>query len=347
MAKLEEHIFQILSLEFLVAIGNRIKYVPGHVSKLTRLRGLYLSSNILETIPDSLSLCSCLQECYLDNNMLQCIPDSMTTLPNLNILSLANNNLQTLPALPWLACTRIMIENNPHLNHLPYLVGCQQSILTYSSQASWAAMAGPTAQNILDGVWNMRMYGCAESRENIPDDKPENIKQFPTVRVLLDDGSTIDLKLPGRIERICPIPKLLELSSKIVYNCLSPKLKLNIKVTEDIQLFLPTLTCSIEKKTKGLDLLLPKNLVTLLNNTPVAFCNYPQCCNPIFRECHVVIVRTMVQRSWHGGGHLEMTSCLASRFYCGEACYQMYCKDERTSSWEKDIIEKKTVKVWR
>ena len=77
-------------------------------------------------------------------------------LPSLNILSLANNNLQTLPALPWLACTRLLLDNNPHLDHLAYIVGCQQSILTYSCQASWAAIAGPTAHNIMDGVWNIR-----------------------------------------------------------------------------------------------------------------------------------------------------------------------------------------------
>lgn len=324
---------------------SRIKNLTKNVSKLSHLRGLYLSSNILESVPDSLSLCSSLQECYLDNNKLQSIPDSMVTLYNLNILSLANNNVQTLPALPWLGCTRLILDNNPHLTHLPYLVGCQQSILTYSSQASWAAVAGPTAHNLLEGVWNIRLYGCSELSYNIPEDKPVNTNQFLTVRVLMDDGNTRLVRLPERIEGICRIPRLLEMSAKILYKCLSSGLKLNIKVTEDIQLFLPTLTCSKDKDIKDLNTWFPMNLVRLLNDTPVTFCCNPHCCSPIFRECFLQIVKTMVQRSWLGGGNLEMTSFLASQFYCGEYCYQKYCKDQRTSPWERNTIEKKTMKI--
>ena len=31
----------------------------------------------------------------------------------------------TLPALPWVSCPRVLLDNNPRLHHLPHLVGCQ------------------------------------------------------------------------------------------------------------------------------------------------------------------------------------------------------------------------------
>ena len=33
--------------------------------------------------------------------------------------------LVTLPALPWVSCPRVLLDNNPRLHHLPNLVGCQ------------------------------------------------------------------------------------------------------------------------------------------------------------------------------------------------------------------------------
>ena len=33
--------------------------------------------------------------------------------------------LVTLPALPWVSCPRVLLDNNPRLHHLPHLVGCQ------------------------------------------------------------------------------------------------------------------------------------------------------------------------------------------------------------------------------
>ena len=66
-----------------------------------------------------------------------------------------------MPATPTLSCPRLLLDNNPGLNHLPYLLGCQQTILEYSNHAAWAAIALPLAQNTMDGVWNLKLSGCS------------------------------------------------------------------------------------------------------------------------------------------------------------------------------------------
>ena len=53
-----------------------------------------------------------------------------------------------------------MLEDNARLNYLPYLTGCQQTILTYSNQASWSALSQPVVENTLNGVWSLRVGGC-------------------------------------------------------------------------------------------------------------------------------------------------------------------------------------------
>ena len=83
--------------------------------------------------------------------------------------------LVMLPASPSVSCARILVENNPGLQHLSHLLGCQQTILQYSNHAAWAAIALPLAQNTMDGVWNLRLSGCGvagQERKEKESDSP-------------------------------------------------------------------------------------------------------------------------------------------------------------------------------
>ena len=114
-----------------------------------------------------------------------------------------------------------MLDNNPRLHHLAYLtgnviiivtiimmmIGCHQSIISYSSQASWAAMAGPLALNILAGVWNIRLYGCGEDTE-----VTETVPGEEEPLLTLTSSSGKPVSLPSRIRRVCDVPSLLEMS---------------------------------------------------------------------------------------------------------------------------------------
>ena len=82
------------------------------------------------------------------------------------------------------------------------MIGCHQSIIAYSSQASWAAMAGPLALNILAGVWNIRLYGCGEDTE-VTGEEP---------LLTLTSSSGKPVTLPQGIRRVCDVPSLLEMS---------------------------------------------------------------------------------------------------------------------------------------
>ena len=77
----------------------------------------------------------------------------------------------SLPATPSLSCCRIILDHNPRLHHLPYLLGCQQTILEYSNHAAWAAF--PLAQNTMDGVWNLKLSGCDQPGEEEEDEEDE------------------------------------------------------------------------------------------------------------------------------------------------------------------------------
>ena len=92
------------------------------------------------------------------------------------------------------------------------LTGCHQSIISYSSQASWAAMAGPLALNILAGVWNIRLYGCGEDIE-VTDTVPGE-EEEPLLTLTSSSGKPISL--PPRLRRVCDVPSLLEMSLRQV-----------------------------------------------------------------------------------------------------------------------------------
>jgi len=331
LTELDEIIFEISSLEYLVAVGNRINSLPSIVSKLSHLFGLYLSRNMIACVPDSLADCTNIHELYLDHNQLTSIPSMLTMLPCISILSLASNKLITLPALPFLSCPRLIVEDNPHLHHIPYMTGCQQTIMTYSSQATWAAMAGPVVQNTLQGVWNMRLQGCSQSEVAILD---------PAYHFIEVVGSK-SLGLPSQLRTVTStregsIPSLTELCLKTVYSQMSGSVKLSVNISQDIHLHIQSLSVSGE----GLHLptcYLPANLSTTLARGPTTFCCYPACSKPIFQESCVQVLQKEVQRTFLGTGEVEMMSILATRFYCSSACYTNYSLQD-IFPWERELL---------
>ena len=218
--------------------------------------------------------------------------------------------LVTLPALPWVSCPRVLLDNNPRLHHLPHLVGCQVqgdnelniftnmlycypqlSLATYTRQASWAAVAGPVAENILAGVWQLQMYGCGE-----PPGQGAGL-EAGLVTLRLGGATPTLLQLPGRVRRVVAVPSLLELAARRVYSgLLTPGLSLQMRVTEEVHLYIPSLLDSLQNslysaqhEDSGLQLaslapLLPASLLQLLARGPATFCCRPACRGPIFSE---------------------------------------------------------------
>ena len=167
----------------------------------------------------------------------------------------------------------------------------QLSLATYTRQASWAAVAGPVAENILAGVWQLQMYGCGE-----PPGQGAGL-EAGLVTLRLGGATPTLLQLPGRVRRVVAVPSLLELAARRVYSgLLTPGLSLQMRVTEEVHLYIPSLLDSLQNslysaqhEDSGLQLaslapLLPASLLQLLARGPATFCCRPACRGPIFSE---------------------------------------------------------------
>ena len=211
-------------------------------------------------------------------------------------------------------------------------------------------MAGPVAENILAGVWQLQMYGCGE-----PPGQGAGLGaglEAGLVTLRLGGATPTLLQLPGRVRRVVAVPSLLELAARRVYSgLLTPGLSLQMRVTEEVHLYIPSLLDSLQNslysaqhEDSGLQLaslapLLPASLLQLLARGPATFCCRPACRGPIFSEvcrenifsrsnifslssddniCQacVQLLAVQVQRSWIGGGRVERRSFVASSFYC-------------------------------
>jgi hypothetical protein len=125
---------------------------------------------------------------------------------------------------------------------------------------------------------------------------------------------------------------------KTTYSLLSGSLSLSVNTSQDIQLHLPSLTV----QGPGLalsDVCLPSSLCSTLSRGPATFCSYPACSKPVFRECSVEVVEKDVQRTFLGTGEVELTSILATRFYCSSACYINY-STRAMFPWEKELLRR-------
>ena len=319
----------------------RIRTIPPAVSSLKNIRGLYLSSNCIKEVPSCLSKCLTLEECYLDHNKIKSIPDSLLHLPRLETLSVSSNRLVTLPPTPSLSCCRILLDHNPRLNHLPYLLGCQQTILEYSNQASWATF--PLARNTMDGVWNLKLSGCDQpgGEEEEEEEEEEELGVEPTFPVIITQSGK-RLRFSDKLmsvwstAEIC-VCSLKELCLKQVYGQVVGGIVMKMTVTEDVRLHLPSLSVDNSGclSLAGLRSALPWEVWSLLSSGPAAHCCAPSCRLPIFQESLIQILQTPVQTGWPGG-EAAPTTFLASRFYCHSACYLSH-RRQPSQLWENNL----------
>ena len=315
----------------------RIRTIPPAVSSLKNIRGLYFSSNLIAEVPSCLSDCRTLEELYLDNNKIKSIPDGLLHLPRLEILSVSNNRLVSLPASPSLSCCRILLDHNPRLHHLPYLLGCQQTILEYSNHAAWAAF--PLAQNTMDGVWNLNISGCDQPGEEDEDEDEED--EFP----VLVTQSGKRLRFSDKLKCIwstaeIKVCSLKELCLKQVYSLVEGRIAMRMKVTEDVRLHLASIYADYSGclTMAGLRSLLPWEVWTILSSGPASHCCSPSCCRAIFQEAQIEILQTQVQTARLGGGDPGVTRFLASRLYCQSACYFRH-RHQPSQDWERNILQ--------
>ena len=97
-------------------------------------------------------------------------------------------------------------------------------------------LKGPIAQNLLDGVWNIRLYGCSENTdENIMNDLDEEL-------IIVNVDCKKNCYLPSKIVNICTIPSLLELCMRKIYRLSYENLSMTISLPDDAFIHIPSIT---------------------------------------------------------------------------------------------------------
>ena len=253
-------------------------------------------------------------------------------------MSVSSNHLVTFPASPSLSCCRILLDQNPRLHHLPYLLGCQQTILEYSNQAAWAASSS-LARDTMDGVWNLKLSGCDLEDEAEEDEKGEEDEEEEFPIIVTQSGKR--LRFSDRLKCIwntaeMKVCSLKELCLKAVYSQVEGRLVLRLRLSEDVRLHLPSLYTDYSGSLTLADLRsqLPGEVWDILRSGPISHCCSPSCCRPIFQEAEIEILESPVQTGWRGGGGGGLTTFLASRLYCQSACYFSH-RHQPSHPWEK------------
>ena len=149
-----------------------------------------------------------------------------------------------------------------------------------------------------------------------------------------------------KVSLLVNICSLTELCLKVVYGQLEGRVVMSIKVTQEVHLHLPSVSVASSGLMTLSDLrpLLPRNLWTILSCGPVAHCDSPSCCRPLFQETTLQLVERTVQSAWAGGGDPGLTSVLASRLYCHSACYVRH-RTRPSQHWEETCHERQV--AWR
>jgi hypothetical protein len=239
----------------------------------------------------------------VDHNPLTALPRGLPSLPRLAILSLTNTLVTCLPALPSLAGARLQAEHCPRLAAVPYLTGCQQSVLALGLQAGLARPAQLT-ENSLRGVWSVRVWGGGTEPP-------------PGPRLLLPSGRAVPLP-PGLRCSLAP-PRLTELALRRLYPLLAGSLALALSAAPGLAIHL----VAVSRARSGLalpSLGLPRHLTTLLAAGPISFCCSPTCCRPLFEEAAVEVVQRQVQRGLAWSGEVEEVEVAAPLLYCSSGC---------------------------
>ncbi|CAL1131456.1 unnamed protein product [Cladocopium goreaui] len=86
-----------ISLEKISVQHNRLRYLPGSLTKLQNLQGLFLTDNCLMELPVNIGQLKNLKELHLESNKLCSLPDSFGNLTELRKLDLERNRIRQVP----------------------------------------------------------------------------------------------------------------------------------------------------------------------------------------------------------------------------------------------------------
>ena len=89
---------------------------------------------------------------YVDSNQIQRIPEELTQLKFIKQINISRNNLQELPCLPFISEAKLDFEENPCINEIPFLFGCQQNHLTL--------LKTRVSQDLNRSFWYFPVKGC-------------------------------------------------------------------------------------------------------------------------------------------------------------------------------------------
>eukprot|EP00798_Chlamydomonas_sp_ICE-L_P023597 gene23597-9125_t len=101
---LPEDIGQLLKLEKLSVMNNKLVVLPQSLGQCTALQVLNVSGNQLSSLPPSLSSCLFLEELDASSNDIVDIPSSFGELKKLKILNLDRNKLTQIPPAVFKGC---------------------------------------------------------------------------------------------------------------------------------------------------------------------------------------------------------------------------------------------------
>ena len=135
-------------LSSLIAVKNLICTLPKSLKNLQMLQTLHLNGNQIKVIPPEISKCYNLRDLYLERNFLSELPEELTQLRFLRYINVSGNFLVKLPVLPFISEVRINVDENPGLDEIPFIFGCQQNHLKTIKT---------THRNLL---WNVPFKGC-------------------------------------------------------------------------------------------------------------------------------------------------------------------------------------------
>eukprot|EP00961_Rhodomonas_salina_P249923 3378136-Rhodomonas_salina.2 len=91
-------LFQLFSLERLSVARNKVRVLPGSISRFTGLVELDMSQNELMDVPPDIGLLTLLTTLDLSSNNLIGLPPQLGTLQRLSLLNVSNNEIQILPS---------------------------------------------------------------------------------------------------------------------------------------------------------------------------------------------------------------------------------------------------------
>ncbi|XP_078680723.1 uncharacterized protein LOC144915835 [Branchiostoma floridae x Branchiostoma belcheri] len=95
--KLPEELYNLQTLEVLVAPGNKITTLSEEIDRLYNLKEIWLGENELESLPGTLCVLSNLHTLSLYKNKLSSLPPGIANLQTLKLLSIQSNRFTALP----------------------------------------------------------------------------------------------------------------------------------------------------------------------------------------------------------------------------------------------------------